>query len=480
MRLQTTTAIITTLGQLLVLTPLEVFATQKEISRELDPYDAERFLYSVSQTIQAPGMVDLSHLVFSNMKQYYYVQTTDDDAYNAYNNNENINNGEEPYNKMELEVALLYCGSTTKNSDYNTICNLQQLGIGKYSQEDGIHYRCCTADAMTAGVCEEEGRLVVDAEIFSGQWFDVVAGNNSSTYIIDSPIRTVEQSGVYMVVLANCNQYGIPILTKGRMGFRSRYGYLPASAWRCSWISHMFTIMSAGALVWLYRHYSRRKVDTVFLITVALTFVQSFVLSLYYLKYNKTGIMPDALYHVHLYVNAFASSMANVSMVLAAFGWDCLTKVYKAVPMHTICVLGTLSAIILSLIASWNEQYTLIVGQFLSILFALWALQVNATTLHMLRPKNEELFRRWAFMRALFVFSICQGCILCAIYLGVARNSNSNRQEACLIIQRFALLFELGVLAHLIRPHNEMLLSGKDGMDTTNRESDHSQRGIDP
>ncbi|GAX11022.1 hypothetical protein FisN_2Lh551 [Fistulifera solaris] len=453
-----------------------VLATQQTINRELDPDDTERFLYSVSQAIQAPGTVDLSQLVFSNMNRnpYYYSQAIDD----AYNENENNNEGDQS-SETTVEVALLYCGSAaTQSSGNNSICNLQKLGIGKYSEEDGTHYRCCTADAINAGVCAEEGRLVVDDTVFSGQWFEVVSkSNNDNTYAIDDPIRFVEQSGIYMVVLANCNQHGIPILTKGDLRFRSRYGYLPSSDWKVSWIAHAFTFMAASILSWLCRRNVRRSIDTVQISAVAMASVHSIMLSLYYLKYNMTGVRPDTLYHMYLIFNALTLGLVNAFMVLAAFGWRCLEKVYTSIPIHSIWLFGGTCTVILCLLPISGDHF--LVGEFLRVGCASWALQVNMTTLHKLRHTDEEMFRRWAFMRALFVLSICLSCLVCFFYLFLANKSDAV-QQCFLTLQQLMNLTMLVTLWYLIRPYNEALLLGKNGVDSNSQESDCYKRGIDP
>jgi hypothetical protein len=454
-----------------------VLATQQTINRELDPDDTERFLFSVSQAIQAPGTIDLSQLVFSNMNRnpYYYSQATDD----AYNVNEN--NNEEDYRSSEtsVEVALLYCGSAvTQSSGADSICNLQQLGIGKYSEEDGTNYRCCTADAINAGVCAEKGRLVVDDTVFSGQWFDIVStSNNDNTYTINNPIRYVKQSGVYTVVLANCNQDGIPILTKGDLRFRSRYGYLPNSDWKVSWIAHVFTFTTASILAWFCRQNVRRSIVTIQISAIAMASVQSVVLSLYYVKYNVTGVRPDTLYHIYLTFNGLALGLVNAFMVLAAFGWRCLEKVYTSIPLHSICLLGGLCAAILCLLPISGNHF--LVGEFLRVAFASWALQVNMTTLHKLRHKDEELFRRWSFMRALFVLFICLSCLVCFFYLFSAKKNDAT-QQCFLTIQQFMNLAMIVALGYLVRPHNEALLYGNNGMDNDSQEIDCYKRGIDP
>lgn len=187
------------------------------------------------------------------------------------------------YSQVTVEAALLYCGPN------DATCNLPKLGIGKYSQDDGVHYRCCTANAIDAGICEQEGRLVVDETIFSGTWFDVTLGNNST---LQNPISTVDQSGVYMVLLANCNSYGIPIWIQGPMRFRSRYGYLPADEWKSSRVSHTLTALGLNAFAWFCRRNNLRKIDIILRFTVLLAFCESLILSLYYVQYNTTGITP--------------------------------------------------------------------------------------------------------------------------------------------------------------------------------------------
>eukprot|EP00545_Synedropsis_sp_CCMP1620_P000418 CAMPEP_0119007910 /NCGR_PEP_ID=MMETSP1176-20130426/3329_1 /TAXON_ID=265551 /ORGANISM="Synedropsis recta cf, Strain CCMP1620" /LENGTH=555 /DNA_ID=CAMNT_0006960143 /DNA_START=42 /DNA_END=1709 /DNA_ORIENTATION=- len=107
--------------------------------------------------------------------------------------------------------------TTTRVDDY------QSLGITK----DG--YTCCSSKAQKAGVCtaEQEGRLIVDEELFDGVWLSAtihhssfVSSSNSNNASSSStttttinpyefdPMLNVEKRGYYTLFFANCGGDG--------------------------------------------------------------------------------------------------------------------------------------------------------------------------------------------------------------------------------------------------------------------------------
>lgn len=127
-----------------------------------------------------------------------------------------------------IDIAAFHlpndCASTRSG------CDWIDLGIGARS-DDGEEVRwCCSPDAVQLGLCRgtQMGRLILQ-DNFDGKHrsINVPETGEYSDHLTSGPFKTKDQSGKFVVVFANCNDNGRPIMIQGKTVWKSNHGYLP-------------------------------------------------------------------------------------------------------------------------------------------------------------------------------------------------------------------------------------------------------------
>ena len=128
-----------------------------------------------------------------------------------------------------MDIVLFLVPSDCKTDIWGT-CDWVTLGIGAYDDEmeGGMSY-CCAKDLAARGVCTSDsiGTLMIDHSIFKGDHRHAdVPSEPLQAFTLDDPKFDVEVSGDYVMVIANCNDDGLSIVTLGSMEWKSVGGFL--------------------------------------------------------------------------------------------------------------------------------------------------------------------------------------------------------------------------------------------------------------
>ena len=128
-----------------------------------------------------------------------------------------------------MDIVLFLVPSDCKTDIWGT-CDWVTLGIGAYDDEmeGGMSY-CCAKDLAARGVCTSDsiGTLMIDHSIFKGDHRHAdVPSEPLQTFNLNDPKFDVEVSGDYVMVIANCNDDGLSIVTLGSMEWKSVGGFL--------------------------------------------------------------------------------------------------------------------------------------------------------------------------------------------------------------------------------------------------------------
>ena len=132
-------------------------------------------------------------------------------------------------------------------------CDWTQLGVGART-EDGVIRYCCSNDAIDLGLCpgSQYGRLILDTKKFSGKhrFQEIPATGNFDGQLKYGRFEQAADNGKYILVMANCNDEGRPIMVKGRTVWKSVHGYLPGDLFGLMYFFAALTLLYFAMLVW--------------------------------------------------------------------------------------------------------------------------------------------------------------------------------------------------------------------------------------
>lgn len=426
-------------------------ATKHKVEIILEPYED---YYIEAETVKAPGRIDFRHLAFS-------VSNTNSDgsvvyATSAYNTDDGSNATDDGYNadnedaSILVETVVISCGNLEKST-----CLQQYNGIGE--QKNGNLYVCCTEEALAAGACEEQGRLILN-DYFDGQLFylELAPGKSGS---LDTKFVYPTGTGSSAVLFANCNEeYSISV--NGFLGFKSSYGYLTVVSWRFSWVAYTMTLITAGAVAWFVHQRRSKLSDQVITVILLLAFFESIVHSFYFITINVSGVEPVALHTLREFLRGCKYGIGNTFMLLTAFGWDQHEDNGNLIPVYTICFLGTIYTII-QLIPSL--RHPAVVGEVLGFMFLVWAVKATTRMIDRFKLLDKEKMSRFTLLRGMFAFSLLLYVTVFITYCIKWSKSSSDDDLETLhrgvyVIRQAVFLCVILSIGIILRPQSEPLL----------------------
>ena len=133
-------------------------------------------------------------------------------------------------------------------------CVWAALGVGAYDDEveGGVSF-CCSEDTVAREICDAEdlGKLIVDHDIFTGDHRTVeVPTEDDAQFQLDDPIFKQDVSGDYIMVLGNCDDYGMDVLAVGNMEWKSVRGNLPGELYDLMLFYVALTLFYLLLVVW--------------------------------------------------------------------------------------------------------------------------------------------------------------------------------------------------------------------------------------
>jgi hypothetical protein len=114
---------------------------------------------------------------------------------------------------------------------------------------------CCSEDTVKRGICagDELGKLIVSHNLFTGIHRKVeVPTTEDETFFQDHPVFQIEESGDYVMILANCYDYGVGVLAVGSMEWKSVRGFLPGDMFGLMFFYVALTLIYLLLLLWYY------------------------------------------------------------------------------------------------------------------------------------------------------------------------------------------------------------------------------------
>jgi Lung seven transmembrane receptor len=243
----------------------------------------------------APGYIDLSELQFVAVtpeSSYDPIENLadDDDVYDTKSEETNGKGGDRLRRLdqqdfyMEgsaLDIAVFHLPDTCASS--RTGCDWTELGIGARSEDRKELRYCCTAEAISIGLCSgtQKGRLIMNPDRFQGKvrtdiLFDchqisvaiveslmhpaflrsqhrlvnVPAEGDYTNHLKYGKFEETQDSGKYIVVFANCNEEGRAVIVQGHTVWKSLHGYLPGDKFGLMYFYGFLFLTYFVILVW--------------------------------------------------------------------------------------------------------------------------------------------------------------------------------------------------------------------------------------
>jgi hypothetical protein len=127
------------------------------------------------------------------------------------------------------------------------------LGVGART-EDGVLRYCCSNDAIDLGLCAgtQYGRLIMDAQNFAGKHrlVNIPATGDYDNNLKYGRFEQKAENGKYIVVFANCNDEGRPVIVEGHTVWKSDHGYLPGDLFGLMYFFALMFFIYFGMLLW--------------------------------------------------------------------------------------------------------------------------------------------------------------------------------------------------------------------------------------
>jgi hypothetical protein len=234
----------------LFLVPISSSDTQVREMQTVLPPASDRIRYS-DFFIGAPGWLDLSSLTFA---------TVDDGGGGPVRLDGDT---PEPAEFFQVDVVIFRQPDSCREPGE---CDWAGLGFGA-----PLRY-CCNQDAIQLGLCTEDraGRLIIHSSFVGKHRFSSFSSaGGKETQLEDARFEydladNVDESGHYIVVFANCNDQGLPVLVTGEIQWMSSSKDDNKGKLGLTWKQSVLVFAGALVVTGLILQYRRRSAKQVY------------------------------------------------------------------------------------------------------------------------------------------------------------------------------------------------------------------------
>lgn len=157
--------------------------------------------------------------------------------------------------KQILDVVLFRIPDDCKKNIWGG-CDWSSLGVGVRDEEvtGGLSY-CCSENTVADNKCNSDmmGRLMIDSNVFQGEHRTIeVPTDPDQEFYLEKPMFEVEVTGDYVLILANCDDYGMDVFSLGSMEWKSVKGFLPGEMFGLMFFYIAMTIVYLLLVLWYW------------------------------------------------------------------------------------------------------------------------------------------------------------------------------------------------------------------------------------
>jgi len=336
--------------------------------------------------------------------------------------------------KQILDVVLFLVPADCKKDVWGA-CDWVTLGVGAYDDEmeGGMSY-CCSKDTIEKGICNsgEVGTLIVDHDIFKGDHREIDVPTEplkDFSFGQDSKFDVLV-SGDYVMLIANCKDDGLSIITLGSMEWKSVGGFLPGDIFG---LMFFYTGLAAIYFVLTFWYYCGMKmyqenaipIQKYIFSTMVIGFLEVSFLAIDLITWNITGHRSPFVAYAAVSLGILKKGSSRCLGVMVAMGWGVVrdslgTTFFKIIFLGFLYSGFTLSREFLEIAAeavqmkSLQEEELLDLALVLTpiifiinLIFYCWIISSLSSTTEYLRNMNQtSKLRRHMRLRCLIITSL--------------------------------------------------------------------------
>mmetsp|Transcript_23423 Transcript_23423/g.26104 ORF Transcript_23423/g.26104 Transcript_23423/m.26104 type:complete len:810 (+) Transcript_23423:83-2512(+) len=336
--------------------------------------------------------------------------------------------------KQIADIVLFLVPGDCQKDIWGT-CDWVTLGIGAYDDEmeGGMSY-CCSKDTAERGNCnfDDVGTLIVDHSIFNGEHRLIdVPSLPLQDFSLDDPKFDVQVSGDYVMVIANCNDDGLSVITLGSMEWKSVGGFLPGDIFGLMFFYAGLAAIYFVVMLWYYfgmKMYQEAAIpiQKYILATMVLGFLEISFLGIDLFIWNITGLRSPGVAYTALGLGVLKRGSSRCLGVMVAMGWGVVrdslgTTLIKILALGLLYSGLTLAIEFLEIAAvavqkkSLEEEEELLnlalvlapIIFIINIIFYCWIISSLSSTTEYLRNMNQtSKLRRHMRLRCLIITSL--------------------------------------------------------------------------
>jgi len=412
---------------------------------------ASSYIHYSEGYLVAPGYVDLSNLKFSTLDYVVDEELADDKFFEGEENDDFGGEGDDGGDRMVDEnpesdgsvVDIVLFHEPDDCAFTRTGCDWTKLGIGASNDNGDTGRWCCSSDAVELGYCEggpsKYGRLIVNATLFKGQhrFIPVPPSGKMETSVKYGRLEEPQETGNYVLIIANCNDEGRDVLASGTYSWVSRHGYLPGEMFGEMYFLLFLTCVYLAIFLWYgfsMKYYEDEiiPIQRWILMTILMGLVETFFRTGDLFVWNEDGTRFWFAMYSGVLVGVLKRAISRCMLVMVSLGWgvnrDSLGSTMKKIVGLGIIYAGVAAARdIFTIIAVEEMQkiadakeenlvdlagiFTLLAAA-IDVLFILWILDsLNATMEDLEGAGQHRKLKIFLRLRCVFLIAILFACI---------------------------------------------------------------------
>ena len=359
-------------------------------------------------------------------------------------------------------------------------CDWTELGVGARHGDD-LRW-CCTHDAIAIGMCNEKedyGRLIVTSD-FQGMRRSIkVPHTGPMKKKLNKDYFQFNESGRYVVVLANCDDAGRNITVSGKAIWKSSHGYLPGQLY--DFLYFYFALLGVYVLLFVWfvclmqrNAASRIPIEKWILLTIVMGLCEILLRTLDYISWNQDGNRPLGLTYSSILMGVFKDGFSRCLIVMVALGWGVIRDSLHS-DLPKIVVLGVVYMTFATILEftiefarqdlqslSYDQEIKLLdfatiidfVVAAVNVVFIMWSLDaLNATMTYLENMNQTRKLQRYLRLRTLFLFAVLFAVIWTVFALvdeydedGIVREEHEWIVIAAMEVNHLAVLIGVAIL----------------------------------